>query len=385
MKIAFLSAFSPEDRNASSGTNYKIAEQLKKYAELKWVPIKVKRYAKFFKYTAKGISMIFGKDIDIFSTKWGSRHLYYIIDKSAFEDCDIIAAFFCMPVLANLDTRKPIIYFTDATYPAMIGYYFKNRWAFNEKAGVELERTAMSRADALVLSSEWAANSAEKDLGQERNKIHIIEYGPNLDDKDILNDIQESFKNLHHLNMIFIGVDWERKGGDIAVDAAKWLNENGLSCTLHIVGIQNLSQRIKNYPFVVNHGFFNKNDKSDYDLYCKLISESNLELLPTKAECSAIAFSEAAAYGLPVFTHDTGGIANYVVNNVNGFRLPLGSTGEDFGRIILEAYNEGRLMNLSCSAHKLYIEKLNWNTWGKKVNAVLCNLMAERQIYEAKS
>ena len=53
------------------------------------------------------------------------------------------------------------------------------------------------------------------------------------------------------------------------------------------------------------------------------MSSSDILLLPTQAECAGIVFVEASAYSMPIFTHDTGGISNYVINGINGYRLPL--------------------------------------------------------------
>ena len=32
----------------------------------------------------------------------------------------------------------------------------------------------------------------------------------------------------------------------------------------------------------------------------------------------------------PVITYDTGGVGNYVINGLNGYRLPLSSDAKDF-------------------------------------------------------
>ena len=40
MKIGFLSYFPPHDKSASSGTNFKMFEQLQHIAEVNWIPLK---------------------------------------------------------------------------------------------------------------------------------------------------------------------------------------------------------------------------------------------------------------------------------------------------------------------------------------------------------
>lgn len=57
--------------------------------------------------------------------------------------------------------------------------------------------------------------------------------------------------------------------------------------------------------FVKYHGFLNKNKNSDNSKIIEMMREIDILLLPTLAECSAIAFSEASGFGIPIFSHIT--------------------------------------------------------------------------------
>ncbi|WP_270350498.1 glycosyltransferase [Ligilactobacillus salivarius] len=75
-------------------------------------------------------------------------------------------------------------------------------------------------------------------------------------------------------------------------------------------------------------------------------------LLPTRAECAGIVFNEASAFGVPSLSVDTGGVADYVKNNINGYRMPLSANGEDFALKIEEWIKEDKLSTLSKGAKK---------------------------------
>ena len=110
LRIGFLSQFDPMDRKASELT--KTGRNL----------CRIQIYAnKFFK-----------KKLMIKMTEFGSRHLYKPLHEAELKKYDIIVAFFCSDVLANIKAETPIIYFTDATFPAMLDYYpdFSNLWKF---------------------------------------------------------------------------------------------------------------------------------------------------------------------------------------------------------------------------------------------------------------
>ena len=94
-------------------------------------------------------------------------------------------------------------------------------------------------------------------------------------------------------------------------------------------------------------------------------------MLPTSAECSAIVFSEAAAYGLPVFTYDTGGIGNYVIDGYNGYRLRLGASANDFSVKIKETLFDGKLPKLSGNALQLYADNLSWSAWSRRFRGII--------------
>lgn len=362
IKIGFLSEFNPNDKRVSSGTCYTIAQQLSKLGNIKWIPIHKTKIGAKINYEIGRVSKKFNKLFDFYTTTFGCK-VGYNFNEQEIESCDIIAAFFCMPVLANLKTKKPIIYFTDATYPAMVDYYFHNRWGFNNKQGTKLEKKAMQKATAVVVSSEWAAKSAREDLDIPGEKLHVVEYGANINDNDI--DYRNRNIGLNdELQILFLGVDWKRKGGYIALAATEFLNKNGVKATLHIVGIKLLDEKIKNLPYVKYHGFLNKNISSEYNKIIELMKGTDIMLLPTLAECSAIAFSESSGFGIPIFTHITGGIENYVIDGINGYKLPLGATGTDFGNKILDTLTNGEISKLSGNARQLYKKKLNWNNWG---------------------
>lgn len=74
-------------------------------------------------------------------------------------------------------------------------------------------------------------------------------------------------------------------------------------------------------------------------------------------------------------THDTGGISNYVENGYNGYRLPLSSSPDDFGKKILEIIEKRQLEKLSENAITLYKQRLNYNVWREKVQEKIYQIM----------
>lgn len=371
VKIGFLSIYDINDRKSSSGTCFKMAHSLKLLGEVEWIPIKIPVIFLILDRVTTLVAKLCKRKIIFGYTSLGARLLVRNVEVAKMLNYDVIIAFFCGNILAYMNVPSvPILYFSDATFPAMIDYYpeFTKLLKWNISQAINIERRSLDKADSLIFPSNWSAESAIKDLGQSANKIHVIEFGANIDEEDIA---PKSISDDEYLHILFLGVNWFRKGGDIALEAVRWLNQNGIKAILHIVGIKHLQEKIKSLPYVDHVGFLNKNNSSEYFILVKTIAKCNLLLLPTIAECAGIAFAEASANGLPIFTHDTGGVSNYVKNGVNGYMLPLGSSGEQFGEKIKECIENNELSKLSLQAHDLYLKKLNWRIWAERVGKVI--------------
>lgn len=370
-KIGVITSVSPKDKKSSSGTIYTMCKSLEdKGFEIIWLPIKYTFLYKSIHYFLKIIRKIFNYTVYFEHTELGSKILSNSVDYSIDDKIDIYFAPFSSVSLKNFKSNKKLIYLSDATFAAMLGYYdsFSGLSKQSIIEGNKVEKNALNISDIIVLSSDWAKRSAIKDYGQNEDKVMVIEFGANIDEKDI---IIKNKPSTDEINLLFLGVEWKRKGGDIAVEACKYINEQGIKCNLYIVGIKDLDYNIESLDFVKNIGFLNKNNTKEYNQLVEIILKCDCLILPTLAECSAIAFAESSAYGLPIFSHITGGVSNYVVDGINGYLLPIGSTGKDFGKKIIYCFENNEIRNMSFKARDFYKRTLNWNTWGDKMKELI--------------
>jgi glycosyltransferase involved in cell wall biosynthesis len=283
------------------------------------------------------------------------------------KDIDILFAPAGSENIAFLNTDLPIIHLGDATFKMINDYYpyFSNLPNFNIKDADEIEYLALTKAAHVILSSDWAKGSAVNDYGIPEEKISVLEFGANL---EVPSDLKRPEKG-KDLKLLFIGKEWSRKGGDIAVQTTKrLLSKYKIPALLHIVGCR---PEIALDSSIEVIGYLNKNNPDDYKKICNLFLESDLFFLPTKAECSAVVFSEASGFGLPILTYDTGGSSNYVLEGINGYRFPLSASAEDFADLIARLHTKNSLPQLSVSARKVYEDKLNWVVWGKKFKDIV--------------
>lgn len=374
-KIGFLSTFDPSDRHVSSGTNYMMAQKLREIGDVTWLPITTPKRFKFLHKALGALSRLGLPDFRLgISNALKSYHKFP--KKETLDQYDVIVAFFINNMIDRAHTSTPIIHMADAVMPILLDYYpnFRSTPQSVKNLLIKREKGSLPKAQCVVMPSQWAADGAEMQ-GVSPQKIKVVEFGANLDDTDIK---AAEIRNPQggKLTLLFLGAFWERKGGNEAVEATEWLNKNGISATLRIVGATPPAGTVLP-DFVELCGFKNKNNPKEYAELLEIIESADALILPTKAECAGIAFAEASAYGLPSFTYDTGGVGNYVVNNLNGFRLPIESSGADFGKKIKETYDSGLFPALSEGAIRLYNDRLNWNHWASEMENIINTLICK--------
>jgi len=172
-------------------------------------------------------------------------------------------------------------------------------------------REVFERAKVIVPWSVWAKCSLMFDYGIAEEKIVVIPPGIDLTQWYPLPERQPARLPLQ---VLFVGGDFERKGGPELVD---WFATEGRGrCVLHIVTQYPLSPR----EGVQVYNGLTRNSPELRQLY----RQSDLFVLPSKGETFGHAYVEALASGLPVIATTVGGTADIVRDGVNGFRVEPG-------------------------------------------------------------
>jgi glycosyltransferase involved in cell wall biosynthesis len=159
--------------------------------------------------------------------------------------------------------------------------------------------------------------------------------------------------------LLFVGVDWARKGGAIAVETARLLNEMGVNTKLTVVGCQPEGV-VPEYVEVL--GFVNKGSSEGRQQLKELYRRASFFILPTRAEAAGIVFCEASAFGLPVLTFRTGGVEDYVRDGINGVCLPNGSRPTEFAATAMGLLKDSDQYSALClGAFNEHKSRLNWD------------------------
>lgn len=268
--------------------------------------------------------------------------------------------------IAHLKTAIPICSFSDATFSSMHNYYgyLANLSKKSVKISNEIEQRAVNKSITQVYCSEWAFTAAQQDYGSKNT--YIVKLGANIDDDPKEEDIIKQYNAV--INILFVGVDWKRKGGDLVLETIDMLDKNGFDIHLTVIGCI----PPETHPKMDVIPFLDKNKKEEMIRFQEFFKKSHLFFLPTRAECYGIVFCEANAYGLPVITTNTGGVSSVIENGVNGFMLPINAGCEDYFKIISELISDKeKLKKMAISSREKYLKELNWSQWGKEMKEIL--------------
>lgn len=365
LRLGFVTVFGAADRAQYSGISYSMREALRKQPAVTVVDIdrlytpllpawRIKqalyRYGLGKSYSINRQPLV----VRSYSAQVRTRC-------KAMGEIDALLSPGSIPLALYAGTA-PTFFWADATFAAMIDFYPQAKRLADEtiRDGNRLELAALTNCSKAIYSSEWAAKSAVEYYGAPADKVHVVPYGSNVDANYSEQEVRGfiSVKRGKPLELLFIGVDWQRKGGDLAVAAAELLVERGHEVTLHVVGD---TPRRKMPACVVQHGFLSKKTADGRESLDRLFRQAHLLLLPTKADCSPIVIPEAYAYGLPVIASDVGGISTSLRNRLTGRLLAPNSPPQSWADAVMdicratETYSE-----YSLSAFRFYRTALDW-------------------------
>lgn len=281
--------------------------------------------------------------------------------------------------IAYLNTKQPIVLWTDTTLSALINFYsyMSNLCQENIQNIYKIEAEALKRCDLIIYTSEWAAQMASQTYGIDKNKIKVVPWGANLECKQTLEDIHNivNTRVTSKCKLLFIGVDWMRKGGDIALEVTKKLNATGLETELTIVGCK--PQLAEPLPkFVKPLGFISKSTPEGLRTIEQLLRESHFLILPSRAETFGHVFCEASSFGLPSLASNIAGVPTAVRDGKNGKTFSLDAKIEEYCTYIYDLFtNYSEYKNLAISSFNEYQTHLNWHVATRNAKSLIKNLI----------
>ena len=190
------------------------------------------------------------------------------------------------------------------------------------------ERDAFLASRFVVCMSEWCADDVISSYGIPPDQVRTIAPGANLDD-DSLPPPPQWGGELSPLRLGLVGLDWEKKGGPIILDAAVILNRMGYDVEVVVVGPA--PERVPAHPALRRLGFIHKG--RELPQFVELIRTFHFGCLLSRVEAFGIAAIEYLRLGVPVLVAKVGGIID---PKEAGLRFPVEADGEQVAEMLAE-------------------------------------------------
>lgn len=382
LQIAYLTYDDPTSKKSWSGIKFFMAQALQKHCgDIYYLgPLKSKQ-----RIIARLIHEFYRH---ILRKNFTFHHSFYVAktdarlaeQRLAGRTFDLIFTPSNATQIAFLHTSLPIVLYQDATYNLLAEYYpyYSNLAKIARYQGNAIDYMAIHKASLLIYASHWAAQSAIDDYQADPTKVHVVPMAANFEHPPT-RELVIQRKRSDRCQLLFVGVDWDRKGGAIAFETLLALETRGINAQLIVVGCvppkQFAHERMQVIPYL------NKNDPQQYAELEQLYMRSDVFLLPTRNEAYGIVFCEANAYGLPVITSDTGGVSEIVKNGENGFLLPREARGDAYADIIARLYQDEQLYsNMVKASRDAYEQRFSWDAWAIAVKQLIDHMLQPQQL-----
>lgn len=279
-------------------------------------------------------------------------------------------------LVAYLETDLPMSFWADTTYATLLDDYpgYLELTAKSRRQLLDLDRRGLEKCDTVFLASDWAIEGALEVYGLDRARTLLLELGANFEPEegaDVAGLVVA--RDREPVELVFVGTDWERKGGDRAVELLTRLRDADVPARLSVIGVDPAGLP----DGVVGLGRLDLRRSEDAEKYGAALGAAHWLLLPSSAECFGHVLCEANAFGVPALATDVGGIPSVVLDGRNGFTAPLEGWAERMADHVERHWRAPTSYDaLAQAARHEYETRLNWTVLGERLCAEIAGRVA---------
>ncbi len=247
----------------------------------------------------------------------------------------------------------PHFVYTDHTNLANLYYDKFGKNKLYSAAWLELEKTIYQNATRVFTRSGNISQSLVEQYLRPAEQVVCVYAGSNAE----LNRAPVNDSRYKNKNILFVGIDWDRKGGPELAEAFKLVLQAHPDARLTVVGS---SPRL-DLPNCEVAGRVPLEEVSGY------YQRASIFCLPTRLEPFGIAFVEALSYRLPIVATDVGAIPDFINHGYNGYMVrpyevdPLAAALTD----LLDSPERCRLFGER--GYHLAMERYTWGKVGQRL------------------
>jgi glycosyltransferase involved in cell wall biosynthesis len=235
------------------------------------------------------------------------------------------------------------------------GYGFNGIPARRVDEAIQYEREVAQEMTTVFTFSEYLRKSFIADFGLDEKRVFNVGGGVNIE------NLPEapSNKNYEKQEILFVGVDFDRKGGKELLSAFRIVREHLPSARLHIVGPHRIPLGA-DQPGVMFHGNLNKSIPAQRDELYRLYQSSSIFVLPSKYEPFGVAPLEAMLFQLPCIVTNGWALREFVVPGMNGALVEKESVESLVTALIELLKSPDQLARMGQRGREIVLENYLW-------------------------
>lgn len=367
-RIIFLSAKNPFSTRDWSGIPYFMMQALQKEYEIEHIQAPsftfLRRVGYYFgKLTnlLTGRKYIFDYGI-ILAWCYGRHYTGLLRRKVGYKFIFVPAG---LSEIAFLETKIPIVSFGDCSILQLFNYYP----SLNNVSGISsqevnfVENRAFKKVSLAFFSSLWASAFVKQHF--KVNRVATVPFGSNI---NRLTEIPPKRLSQKVCNLLFVGVDWERKGGEVALKILRALIENNIDACLTVIGsVPPRGSDLKRVRVIER---LDKDSAEGEEEFVAILNQTDFFILPTRADCTPIVIAEAFSAGVPVLATKTGGIPSLVSEGVTGFLFAQDDVQGYVQRItqLMDSPLQYEMISQNCI--QSHTTTFNWQRWAVELKQI---------------
>jgi glycosyltransferase involved in cell wall biosynthesis len=177
---------------------------------------------------------------------------------------------------------------------------------------IQLEQTTCRAARYVFAMSDFVRDALVDDYGCDPERVIRVGVGTN----SMVRSLQG--KRYDTQVALFVGIHFERKGGDVLLRAWEMVRKRLPEAELWVVGPKHRPPAAQQ-PGVRWHGFI-----SDRQQLADMYRRATVFVLPSLFEPYGLVFLEAMGHGLPCIGTERGGIREAIDDGIDGLLVPAG-------------------------------------------------------------
>jgi glycosyltransferase involved in cell wall biosynthesis len=218
---------------------------------------------------------------------------------------------------------------------------------------IALEKQIYQDAAVVFSRSSYISDSIISDYHCLPARVNCVYVGTNVHPYKSENNPDRFSKR----NILFVGIDWERKGGPTLLKAFEIVSKTFPDASLTIIG-----------PSLdINHPNINVLGKLSPAELVNYYQNASIFCMPTTNEAFGVAFIEAMNFSLPIVATNIGAVPDFVNNDFNGYLVDPGDVENLAKKLIDLLSSPEKCAAFGAVSKKICIDRYNWEMVGKKI------------------